>query len=802
MRRIARSFLLGGALCCLVGGCKERSDPATPAANTPARYGSPTGVASTAIPRVKPVGASADDSWKNAPFYCIQTELSPATLYHSTGKALSLFTHLADVGLGAPTFAVFNGAGGPRPVKVGTPIDPEVMQECWVMVWFAGAKGWTNWDSPWVVCLQRQPRTMKLDESGLHFEFAKEAGYVALLPLYGSYKPPQKGAELLSKHGLPEKGIKTWEWETRIPKEVFHRVRYWAAALREFPVYCEDSFSVDRARDTVTIRSKFQWISIDDDWHTKHLKLAPISPPLALAWKERFPVEFSARVYDMEMFTPYGPYMGVQDVDSFDATLKVLQYVNATEAVVEIGGQRSEVRGQSLQTSVATNETVALAALEKLRQTARSKFRRADKYDYDHGGLDNFCWAIQGDQWYAKALPYMDDATRSNAVASLRKYFREDVLVTNRFKLREYPKGSGRDYYILEGPGIGSWGVLGDAGKFSTDMLETLWAYAHFTGDWDLIKERWPLVKKLFTTPAETRWVGFGRDAIAELGDEAAPCLAFARMAYKVGDMDSYNYGCQMFARELVHHWIKQRGAAYFRQHQPWHSMEWMDEEVYLTNLWGDTAGWQIDGPNYPKQTGERQFQNRWVRFKDADMGRFYRDYLGADVKRELDLPQSRWDEKRRRVNDSHIMPSLVQLRSLLLNETPELLAQVATPEKFGGPPSGVLASCLSVLRTAQPQRLERLIPGGEPSPFVAGLEREVGGPSPCLVQSVQWELRDKQTKTSTPIWPNVAWWGWKTPSGARRSFGQVEPESPRNPASAKAVPLNWNTQVLVYETE
>ena len=57
--------------------------------------------------------------------------------------------------------------------------------------------------------------------------------------------------------------------------------------------------------------------------------------------------------------------------------------------------------------------------------------------------LNNFCWAIQGDQWYAQALPYMDEATREIALQSLRKYFHEEVLVTNRFKLREYPNGSG-----------------------------------------------------------------------------------------------------------------------------------------------------------------------------------------------------------------------------------------------------------------------------------------------------------------------------------------------------------------------
>jgi len=413
--------------------------------------------------------------------------------------------------------------------------------------------------------------------------------------------------------------------------------------------------------------------------------------------------------------------------------------------------------------------------------------------------MNNFCWAIMGDQWYAKGLPYYDDATRKIALASLRKYFHEDVLAPARLKEREFPKGSGRTYLILEGPGIGSWGVLGDAGKFSTNLLETLWAYGHFTGDWDVLKERWPMVLKLFCTPPEAKWVTFGREAIAEMGDEAAPCLAMARMAYKVGDMNTYGYACYLFARELAHHWVKQRGAPYYRANQPWHSMEFMPEEVYLTNLWGDTAAWQIDGPAYPARTGERQFNNRWVRFKNEDVGRFYRDFLLDDVRKELDLLTGRWEPKRKFVNDSHIMPSLVQLRSLLLNETPADLAKLATPDQFGGPASGVIASCISVLRTSHPTRLERLIPAGDPTPFVAGLEREVGGPNTYLAQAVHSEVKDPRTKETRPIWPMVTWWGWKTGQHDRWMFGQVLPSPDAAAIERQAVPLNWNTMAVVY---
>ena len=140
------------------------------------------------------------------------------------------------------------------------------------------------------------------------------------------------------------------------------------------------------------------------------------------------------------------------------------------------------------------------------------------------------------------------------------------------------------------------------------------------------------------------------------------------------------------------------------------------------------------------------------MRFKDSDVGRFYRDYLKQDVREELDILQIRWDAKRKYHNDSHIMPSLVQLRSLLLNETPAELAQLAIPEAFTGPPSGILASCLSVIRTSHPTRYVRLIQGAEPSPFVTGLEREVAGPNTYLAQAIQFRTDSRKQQTGTAL--------------------------------------------------
>lgn len=686
-------------------GCNDR--PVAPATGS---YGPPTGRESAAVARARP-DSSSESSWTNGALSVLQTELSPATLWHSTSSNLSFFANMPQTGIGGPSYVCMSTELGPKIFQHGAKIDPQKMRESWFVVWFAGAANWTNWDSPWFLTLQHRPQQITFDTNGLHFAFSREAGYAALMPMYGYYKPlaAEQGNHPFTKLKEKKKRILTWEWNKALPADPLSRARYWASALREFPASCEDSFSVDRAHDSVVLRQKFHFVSWDDDWKTKHLKLAPISPALALAYLDGFPAEFTKKPFDMQTFTAYGPYFGVEDVEQYDVALPLLRYVNETEVI---------------DGNVTNTSLIVRAALKKLRETVRANLPVSD---------------VHAAQAYAKALPYLEEPARGATIGALKKYFREDLLVTNRLRIdRDIPANS----------------TLG------FNALPAIWAYAHFTGDWELVRERWPLIKRLSSTTS-IHWAGFGRDSVAELGDEAAPCLAFARLAYKAGDMDSYNYGCQMFVRELAHHWAKQRGAKYFQENQPWHSMEALDDEVYLTGITHDLAGWNFDGPQYPASARERHFERRWVRFNNEDVARVYRDYLSIDVRTEMDLLRSRWPVERRASGEAGWLPSLVQLRSLLLNESPQQLASNAVPEQFSGSPAGVIASCAAILRTSHPTRYERLIPGGEASSFI---ESEIAEGRSALDQSLvvsNWT-------------PRLTWPSWKTPTGTPWHFGEV----------------------------
>ena len=116
------------------------------------------------------------------------------------------------------------------------------------------------------------------------------------------------------------------------PTGLLESCRTWAKALREYPLAVDEPFRLDPKSASVIIHSQFTWLSTNDDWQTLHAKLAPLSPSLALARTgERMPMSVSGPVTDPELFTWFGPYVGVEDTDCHEVTLPILSYVTSTE---------------------------------------------------------------------------------------------------------------------------------------------------------------------------------------------------------------------------------------------------------------------------------------------------------------------------------------------------------------------------------------------------------------------------------------------------------------------------------------
>ncbi len=718
------------------------------------------------------------DVWRGADFAVLASELSPAVLVRSTRAEVRLFANTAAWGLGGPTLLGAELGGRPRLTPGPAELACQDLSAPWLLVSFAGASGWQLWDTPWLVVLQHRPARAVLDDTGLALTFANEAGTLALMPLYGAYKPPLSEEALAARpvSAPPPLGdLRPWQWRqaSSLPAPVVERCRLWSRLLRYWPLDCREEVQIVPGQDLLRLRCRFTHVETADDWGTEGMKLSPLPPTLALALETGFPARLSDSPRQLDLPTAFGSYVALPG-DEYIVEFPLLQYVHETE---------------TQQTPNLDDPAVALAA-GRVAEVMTRKFRGTDEgLIWDHGGGGNFCWQVMGDRYYPKALAYAPEQARENARAVMHAYVRDWVLNAERYR-------PFRDRLILVGPGIGTWGGYDDAGKFASNVLETLWWYAYYTGDWDVVRERWDLVHKLFITPRECRWRGVGRDAIAEMGDEPQPPLCLARMAYRIGDLDTYAYACHVFVRELVHCWVKTEPACgeWFRARQPWHNTEPMRGRLLLTNLWGHVAGWQIDGPDYPEQTGERQYRNRWVRFGNEDVARFFREHLGQQVRAELAWWATRQDSPYQPGRcAAHIAPSLEQLRSLLLNEAPADLAALAPLEKVSiGRAGDALSYYLSFIRTGRPVEQTRLVPAeGRPSPWTLGLSREAEGSDGALAV---------HTSAREGSWPVLSVWGWPPPrqpeglpSAKSWSFGQVQGAD--TPAAGLAYQrLSWTT--------
>lgn len=708
-------------LALVLAGCRPGSNPSSGDPAAKALYGAPTGTASVRIARSALLNPGAEN-WQTNDFFVLSTELSPATLVHSASPHLTVFGGMTNAGLGAPLHVAWPTREGPRTFRRGEKLDVSVMAEGWVLVWWAGAEGWTNWDCPWALFLQHKPDAMSLDEDGLHLDFPKQAGDVVMMPLYGYEKLPLENFNFRATNRLadPKVKVKTWEWPHVITRDPLTRIRYWIAATRDFPIHCEESFSVDRDTGTVVLRSKIHRRTIIDDWKSRRVKLSPISPGLALAAKDgAFPVRFSGRWFDLELPTPFGPFLGIEGADGYDATFATLRYVNEMEFIPA--------------DDPGTN-ALATAARQTMRQVAAAP--------------DASLRTTRGAFWFAQALPHLDGTTRSNIIPALQTFLGERVAASGEI--------------------------------IDPNLIPAVWACAHHSGDWELVRRHWARIKRMFKSPESMTWAGIGSAGDGSIGEAATVCLAFARMAYQVGDMDGYHYGCLAFTRELTALAARQRAGDYARQHQPWHSMNVIAGDEMASGYQYNARGWQFSGPK-SAGAGTPSTAQRWRGFIDFDVARYCRDYLKADFRKEFADGASN--------PEPASQSSMIQLRSLLFNEWPSGPG-AATNLAAADNGASRIADCLAILRATQPVELRTLIPTGATSAFVTGLEREDSVGNSAVLTAISRSYSD-QAMTS---WPELTWPNWPAPAGAR--FGQIRPVRDARKSRPRHLPINWNSVV------
>ena len=739
--------------------------------------------------------------WKKRPFTILQTDLSPAWLIRSKTKEINFFYDIKKWGFGLPTSMACSIGGGKAKVVSGQKMKllGREMKASWILVWFSGAKGWKNFDVPWLLVLQNKPTSVKLTENGLKLTFPKDVGFIGSMPFYGYWKSPKKDSKWVNNKGRKKRGIKTWEWKNGLPASVIKRADWWASYMRKIPIYAEEKFAIKG--DDVVIKTNYKYKTTKDEWGTKPIDFAPIPPVLGLASETKWePLSIKGKIIDPFLVTSWGPYLGVKG-NSTEVVLKnILKYVHEKEIYTK-------------PTSGTGKE-----ALDKLQAWYKQRLRYSKQY-WPPWGMENLVWSTAGaDFIIPKLLEYTDQKTKADVIKKFDPWMKDYLLSeTFEYKGKKYKfwnkqKVGNKTYYCVNGPGIGG-DVFGDGGKLANNALYTFWCYAHYMDRWDVINKNWDRIKSTLLTPLNMDWKSVGRQAIAEMGDECQPVMGMARMAYRVGDADTYAYASYIFAKQAVHHYVKSKGGQYYKENQPMHRTKELPDAYYLTNMLGHTMGWSPGGPG----TGSTQWTNRFVRFNDEDIGRMHKDYLGDFHKKELDNLEKLWSGfkssghtvKYSKIKDrSHIEPCVTRLRGFLLDEKVEKLAKITKPSKIIDD-SGLPMAMFAYIRASVPRKYERLIDKkNNETPFLLGKERDAGAFSPFTVQFGRF----------TKYWPVPTWYcpaewnrkaqgGFPNPNGylnygtrEDRSFGAIKPGDKVWAKNGVVNQLNWNTQITSWD--
>ena len=194
-------------------------------------------------------------------------------------------------------------------------------------------------DAPLLLAFQNPPSAIKhSDEGGVEVSFAGASGYVTLLPLLGRDHPNVTETET---------------WSQGLPHDVLQKTQWWAEHLCSYPVSVSETYAYDEATDIVTITENFDFLEVRSGGTT----FAPIPPMLAIG-KDALNVVFSGSVIDGNLYTEFGPSLGIENTQAYTWSVSGLKrYTDARRIVIDTG----EVPGELEQELVSEAEGIITA---------------------------------------------------------------------------------------------------------------------------------------------------------------------------------------------------------------------------------------------------------------------------------------------------------------------------------------------------------------------------------------------------------------------------------------------------------
>jgi hypothetical protein len=509
--------------------------------------------------------------------------ISPAWIVRCNAQKVRVFEDIESFGVGLPSHLAFESNGKVKIVNAKNGIKPGEMSANWVLAWFCNSKGWEEFDTPYLFVLEKKPQSVQCyANTALFFNYPDSAGTIQGMPLYGvTLQRPNT----------------TQSWVRQLPAEVVDRCRYWSRVLVNAPDEVQRTASVDYRADRLMVRDQFTHLDIKDAWDTRGLKIAPLSPTLALSAKAgNIDIAVNRNTRDLQMATLQGPLTALENTDT---------------AVFAVNGQLKRI-----------NEVRQVKISDKaMKSPARAELNRIVAKGLE-SELKNHPWvnAVSRQQAYLPGhlraqysnllltLPYLDAPLRAAVEKEIRteteRYFLFEDLPTPEMagvlapELKEHPMVARvtnpvNNLTIAINPeGKSRFGI--DQVYFDAMNIYLAWDYARTFDRYDWLKGKYELLKQYANATRNSHdwgtsvsWDSFSGLRVGNGHQEAsgifAGMLAMSRIANHLGDKPTADTAAYYAMMQIVGMQAQLAASDYLREYRPWLAANAKHDQIEYT---------------------------------------------------------------------------------------------------------------------------------------------------------------------------------------------------------------------------
>jgi len=494
--------------------------------------------------------------------------ISPAWMVTSNAQTMLVFEGIEKHGIGLPTYMAYENNGKVEVVDAKEGVQGKDMSANWVLAWFNGGEGWDEFDTPYLFILENRPDLVQCNVgSALLFSYPETAGSIQGMPLYG----------LTLQH--PER---TATWGDGLPIDVAKRCDYWSNVLVNAPDEVHRNIQVDYVKNKLTVKDEFTHLDIQDDWNTKGIKIAPISPTLSLtAASEMVDISFSRPAKDLEMTTFHGPLLATESTENIVFSISnTMHYIRQARNVTQPDNIQADDAAMQLNEIVKHGYENALKSHPWKETTLREKIQPGLQYR-------NYVNLLL-------TLPYLKADLRGKVEEAIKieteKYFLFSGIpgpeLANKIKtsIIDVPAIT-----VLKNPctdlklGVASltnrFGI--DEPYWTSNNLYMVWLYAHSMNRFEWLEQNYSTLELYFNNIRNSHgwdisasWDSFGGFRVGNgLQEESgiyAGMVAMARIANKFNDQVTSDQAAYYATMEMIAMRAAVSATDYLNQRRPW----------------------------------------------------------------------------------------------------------------------------------------------------------------------------------------------------------------------------------------